>query len=166
MSESTRLPSVLRPSRRTFMAGTGAVALGAFAPPGFFGAQNAFAEGLAAGMTGGPTNFAGSELYQYNSSMSEGRAIDGIKALKAAGQSEPIIATAMHALRLPSRSLGLIGRWVLLWFVLSLGVAVASPLVHPQSMELVCSGAGPIKVVVHTEDGARELGASHMDCPL
>ena len=60
----------------------------------------------------------------------------------------------MHALRLPSRSLGLIGRWVLLWFV------------HPQSMELVCSGAGPIKVVVHTEDGARELGASHMDCPL
>ena len=72
----------------------------------------------------------------------------------------------MHAQRLPTRFLGLIGRWVLLWFVLSLGVAVASPLVHPQSMELVCSGAGPVKVVVHTDDGAREMGASHMDCPL
>jgi len=72
----------------------------------------------------------------------------------------------MHALRHPTRLLGQIGRWVLLWFVLSLGVAVASPLVHPQAMELVCAGAGSIKVVVHTDDGAREMGASHMDCPL
>lgn len=72
----------------------------------------------------------------------------------------------MHALRTHTRFLGLVGRWVLLWFVMSLGVAVASPLVNPQSMELVCSSAGSIKVVVHTEDGAREMGASHMDCPL
>lgn len=72
----------------------------------------------------------------------------------------------MHALRPPIRLVGLIGRWVLLWFALSLGVAVASPLVHPQAMELVCSSAGAIKVVVHTEDGAQEMGASHMDCPL
>ncbi|MET0544525.1 MAG: DUF2946 family protein [Variovorax sp.] len=59
-----------------------------------------------------------------------------------------------------------LGRLVLLWFVLSLGVAVASPLVHPQSMELVCSSAGAVKVIVQTDDGAKELGASHMDCPL
>ncbi|SEK14198.1 MULTISPECIES: DUF2946 family protein [unclassified Variovorax] len=72
----------------------------------------------------------------------------------------------MHLQRLPTRLVGLLGRWVLLWFVLSLGVAVASPLVHPQAMELVCSSVGSIKVVVHTEDGAQELGASHMDCPL
>jgi len=72
----------------------------------------------------------------------------------------------MHMLRHPTCFLGLAGRWVLLWFVLSLGVAVASPLVNPQAMELVCSSAGSIKVVVHTEDGTQEMGASHMDCPL
>ena len=64
------------------------------------------------------------------------------------------------------RHLPQIGRLVLLWFVLSLGVAVASPLVNPQEKELVCSRARAIKVVVKTDDGARELGASHLDCPL
>jgi hypothetical protein len=53
-------------------------------------------------------------------------------------------------------------RWVLLWFTLSIGVAVASP----QAMELVCSSVGSVKVLVHTDDGAQELGAGHMDCPL
>lgn len=57
-------------------------------------------------------------------------------------------------------------RFVLAWFVLSLGVAMASPVVHPQEMELVCSAAGAIKVIVQTDDGARELGASHLDCPM
>lgn len=72
----------------------------------------------------------------------------------------------MHALRHTPRLLGLVGRWVLLWFAMSLGVAVASPIVHPQAMELVCSSVGSVKVVIHTEDGAQEMGASHMDCPL
>jgi len=62
-------------------------------------------------------------------------------------------------------STGLI-RWVLLWFALSLGVAVASPVVHPQTVELVCSNTGSVKAIVHTDDGAQELGAGHMDCPL
>ncbi|MBT2321611.1 hypothetical protein J7E62_04465 [Variovorax paradoxus] len=61
---------------------------------------------------------------------------------------------------------GHIGRMVLLWFVLSLGAAVASPVVNPQALELVCSSAGAVKVVVQTDDGAQELGMSHMDCPL
>jgi hypothetical protein len=64
------------------------------------------------------------------------------------------------------RHLPRLGRLVLLWFALSLGVAVAAPLVHPQAMELVCSSAGAVKVIVKTDDGARELGASHLDCPL
>ena len=72
----------------------------------------------------------------------------------------------MHLLRNHPRFLGLVGRWVLLWFALSIGAAVASPIVHPQAVELVCSSAGSIKVVVHTEDGVQEMGASHMDCPL
>ncbi|MEJ8855021.1 DUF2946 family protein [Variovorax robiniae] len=65
-----------------------------------------------------------------------------------------------------TRSLGLVGRGVLLWFMLSMGAAIASPIVHPQVVELVCSSVGAIKVIVQTDDGAQELGASHMDCPL
>jgi len=59
-----------------------------------------------------------------------------------------------------------LSRFVLLWFVLSLGVAIAAPVVHPQAMELVCSSAGAIKVIVKSDQGVRELGASHADCPL
>lgn len=55
---------------------------------------------------------------------------------------------------------------MLAWFVLSLGVAIASPVIHPQSLELVCSAAGAVKVIVQTDDGAREVGASHLDCPV
>jgi hypothetical protein len=57
-------------------------------------------------------------------------------------------------------------RWVLLWFALSLGVAIASPVVHPQAVELVCSATGSVKAIVHTDDGTQELGTGHMDCPL
>jgi multiple sugar transport system substrate-binding protein len=44
-------------------------------------------DGLAEGMTGGPTGFAGAERFQYNEAMSEGRAIEGMKQLKAAGKA-------------------------------------------------------------------------------
>lgn len=48
----------------------------------------AFASGeLAAGMTGGPTGFPGAERFQYNEEMSEGRAIEGIRKLKAEGKA-------------------------------------------------------------------------------
>ena len=56
--------------------------------------------------------------------------------------------------------------FVLMGFALSLGVAIASPVVHPQAMELLCSSAGAVKVVVQTDDGLQEMGASHLDCPL
>jgi hypothetical protein len=67
----------------------------------------------------------------------------------------PALRNARHLVRL-----------VLAWFVLSLGVAIASPVVQPQPMQLVCSAAGAIKVMVQTDDGVRELGASHLDCPM
>lgn len=70
----------------------------------------------------------------------------------------------LHRLRLLARAL--LGRAVLAWFALSLGAAVASPLVSPQSLELVCSGAGVMKIVVKTDDGAQEMGAAHLDCPM
>lgn len=50
---------------------------------------------------------------------------------------------AMSALR-PARSLA---RLVLAWFVLALGIAVASPLVKPQSWQMVCSAAGTVKLL-------------------
>jgi hypothetical protein len=51
--------------------------------------------------------------------------------------------------------------------VLSLGVAVASPMVNPQDTLLVCSGTGVMKVLVKADDGStRELAQSTMDCPL
>jgi hypothetical protein len=57
-------------------------------------------------------------------------------------------------------------RLVLAWFALSIGVAVASPLVKPVSMELVCSGSGLMKLIVKTDDGAKEVRTHTLDCPL
>ena len=61
-----------------------------------------------------------------------------------------------------------ITRFMLVWFVLSLGVAIASPLVNPQSTELICSGAGVMKVLVKNADGSStEAKVSHgVECPL
>ncbi|MFT3717556.1 DUF2946 family protein [Pseudorhodoferax sp.] len=68
------------------------------------------------------------------------------------------------AARFRSLAHGLIGRAALLWFGLALLAAAASPLVHPQAMELVCSAGGSVKLLVHTDDGVQEMGASHLDC--
>ncbi|MBU2410682.1 MAG: hypothetical protein KKC79_18785 [Gammaproteobacteria bacterium] len=57
-------------------------------------------------------------------------------------------------------------RALLVWFGLSLVAAFASPLVNPRAIEYICSGAGAVKAVVQTDDGAQELGKGHMDCPL
>lgn len=64
------------------------------------------------------------------------------------------------------RSLRWLARLALAWFVASIGVAVASPLVNPQAMELICSGSGAIKVLVKTDDGVQELPSHTLDCPL
>lgn len=55
---------------------------------------------------------------------------------------------------------------VLVWFALSLGVAVASPIVSPKAMELVCSATGSMTVLVMTDDGLKELVNIGVDCPL
>jgi hypothetical protein len=59
-----------------------------------------------------------------------------------------------------------LARFVLVWFALSIGVAIASPLIKPQAMELVCSSAGAMKLLVKTDDGAKELHGHTLDCPL
>ena len=57
--------------------------------------------------------------------------------------------------------------WVLACFVLSLGVAVASPVVHPQGTVLLCTGAGVMKLLVQSDDGVGPSAlTATMDCPL
>jgi multiple sugar transport system substrate-binding protein len=77
-------------SRRTFLKGAAAAA--SATSLGGLGLNTlvstpAHAADYAPGMTGGPTGFDGAERFQYNSTMSEGRAIEGIKALKATGKA-------------------------------------------------------------------------------
>jgi len=56
-------------------------------------------------------------------------------------------------------------RLVLVWFALSVGVAIASPIVNPHGMDLVCTSTGSMKLVVQGDD---EVPASShtLDCPL
>lgn len=60
-----------------------------------------------------------------------------------------------------------LARWVLMWFALSLGAAIASPMVQPHAMELVCSSAGAVKLVVKSDGGAGQKVVAHtLECPL
>lgn len=65
-----------------------------------------------------------------------------------------------------ARKLQQITRWVALWFALSLGVAVASPLVQPRLMSMICSGSGVMALMVQTDDGIVPVGQHTLDCPL
>lgn len=68
----------------------------------------------------------------------------------------------MHALR-HHRPLA---RLILAWFLLALGVAVASPLVQPKTMQVVCSGAGVVKLVAQAADDQGTPSGHSLDCPL
>ena len=71
----------------------------------------------------------------------------------------------MHTLR----HARFLARLILAWFVASLGVAVAAPLVHPQRMEQVCSAGGEARWVIAsvgaTDDAAPPLHHG-LECPL
>ena len=64
------------------------------------------------------------------------------------------------------RQAAVLARLVLAWFALAIGVAVASPLVKPQAIELICSGSGAMKVLVKGEDGKPAASHHTLDCPL
>jgi hypothetical protein len=53
-----------------------------------------------------------------------------------------------------------LARGVLAWFVLSIGLAIAAPLVQPQSLEMICSATGQFKLV-GDQDGDTNTAASH-----
>lgn len=60
----------------------------------------------------------------------------------------------------------LLARWVLVCFAFSLGVAVASPLIKTQGMQLVCTGVGNMKLVTSSDDGSVASDRATLDCPL
>ena len=64
------------------------------------------------------------------------------------------------------RQLRHLTRFVLVWFALSLGVAMASSLVAPKATELVCTSGDMLKLVA--VDGNDSAVPSHvtMDCAL
>ncbi|WP_048438486.1 hypothetical protein [Caenimonas sp. SL110] len=64
------------------------------------------------------------------------------------------------------RRASFLARLVLAWFVLSIGAAVASPVVKPVGMELVCSASGAIKLVATGDDSTTAASSHTLDCPL
>ena len=78
-------------------------------------------------------------------------------------------AAIMHPMQ-TLRNAHLLARFVLVWFVFSMGVAIASPLVQPKGMQLICSAAGAITVQFDQGDGGdggtRGSQANTLDCPL
>ena len=57
-------------------------------------------------------------------------------------------------------------RFVLVWFVLTLGVAIASPVVHPRTVTLICSDAGVYKLVVQGEAEGGLVKNHTLECPM
>lgn len=59
-----------------------------------------------------------------------------------------------------------LAKLALLWFALTLGVAVASPLVSPQDEVTICSAAGMVKVVLQDDGTVSSTTDASMHCPL
>ena len=64
------------------------------------------------------------------------------------------------------RSSKLIARFVLAWFALFLASAVASPVIKPGSMQVLCSAGGLMKMIDVDGNGGEVKASSSMDCPL
>ena len=77
------------------------------------------------------------------------------------------IIRAMSPLQSLRQSRTLI-RWMLVWFALAIGVAVAAPVLNPQAMALVCSAGGTVKLVVADEGsgGASAAMVHTLDCVM
>jgi hypothetical protein len=57
-------------------------------------------------------------------------------------------------------------RKVLLWLLLAFAAAIASPLVQPRSIELLCTGTGSVKLLVGSADDADTSAGMAPDCAL
>lgn len=70
--------------------------------------------------------------------------------------------TRMHSLRTSK----FIARLVLVWFALFWGSAIASTVIKPGSMQIVCSAGGGMKMVDMSGDDGEIKASVSMDCPL
>ena len=64
------------------------------------------------------------------------------------------------------RQTKIIARFVLVWFVLSVGAAMASPLVSPKALDLVCTTGGALKIVSSDDADNTSTRVHTMDCAL
>lgn len=71
----------------------------------------------------------------------------------------------MSALQTLRNKLSLV-RWMLVWFALSLGVAMASPMVNPQALTMVCSAAGVVQLKIGSDGDAPQTPLNAMHCVL
>lgn len=74
--------------------------------------------------------------------------------------------TFLHTLR----NTPWLSKLALLWFALTLGAAVAAPMVNPQTELVICTGAGMLKVVLADDGTVTTAAASDTSdalfCPL
>ena len=59
-----------------------------------------------------------------------------------------------------------IARLVLVWFALFIGASVASPLVNPTDLQIVCAATGGMKLVSSTDEGGEVQTTGGMHCPM
>ncbi len=60
----------------------------------------------------------------------------------------------------------LLGRTVAAVFLITMGWAHASPLLKPQSIELLCSAGGAMKLLVKSSDGTAQTSTHTVHCGL
>lgn len=70
--------------------------------------------------------------------------------------------TLLHTLR----NTPWLARLALLWFALTLGAAVASPMVNPQEELIICTSAGMVKVKLHSDGSISTEASGELSCPL
>lgn len=59
-----------------------------------------------------------------------------------------------------------LAKLALLWLALTLGVAVASPLVNPQTELVICTTMGMVKVALQADGSVSTSPSSEAHCPL
>lgn len=59
-----------------------------------------------------------------------------------------------------------LARCVLVWFALAMAAAVAAPVVNPQATQLVCTGAGAVKLINAGADESAPMQIHALDCVL
>ncbi len=59
-----------------------------------------------------------------------------------------------------------LAKLALLWFALTLGVAVASPMVNPQADLVICTSAGMVKLALNADGSVSSTPSAEAHCPL